>query len=311
MKSKKILLLCALCCSIFSACQKEISEEIPDTPNPTLPTSDSTYLDKIYLIQNSGSINDTFGKITVTYDNLKRVISLVDSIPGQNLWRVWAVNTFHYNADDTLPYKDVYYDFESAIAFNNPLLVDTITTFHTYNSSGKNIVDSTISKFTNDTYSSKEIKTYQYNAAKIYGQISTTILTGNYPFQTLPPTLRDSAITDGFGNILNCKTYIVNNNSTTLNLSSTFTYDSNPNPIARLTNFRTLGVLPFGETFEDIRQSKNNRLIAIETDSNNQITTEDLTGKYVYRADGYPLKLTQDYLPTGDLLITIFTYKKL
>lgn len=311
MKMKFLFIAAIISVSFYlSGCEKESSVErgevIPVVTNLVL---DSNYLDKIVFIDLV--TGDTAGYNKYNYDNLKRVVSLSE-------YEAISLNTFQnrdntyysYNGNDTVPFKMLSTHVSSNMTTND----STITYFSFSNN--KRVSDSLIMILygnlqANSTFYrsvSKTIKNYQYVSNNIFCRNESIALFDNGPFP-ITPTLfisTDTANVDANGNLVFCKHF---ESSFTTGIS-TFTYDNKPNPFYKLSNHHAMLILPYGETFIDEMQAKNNRLHAIE---NNGIAgtgfNEDFTGKYVYRINGYP-KQIEDILPVG-VFKTIFIYKSL
>ncbi len=315
--NKQLALLLIICIS-FSACQKDFLIDNNIIPPGSVP--DSNYLDKIYFIDSTGVIKDSSSYYSYEYDNAKRVIKLnyFTHSSGSNV--LLENYQYFYNGNDTLPFKRLYYFFENAIDYANPTLTDTTITFYFYNNSGKNLRDSisTVQHYTlggpvNFEYW-KEINQYQYTPNGIYNLNTKTMINSSFPYSTDPQLSVDTAYTDSRGNILSYTKHLVYNNTSMPERIASFTYDNNLSPLAKLSNLRTLQVFPIGETYLEIMQSNNNRLKAFEVDVNTGGTVlfdEDLTGKYIYNANGYPLRIVQKDVTPTTFLITSFNYKAL
>ncbi|MEO5943660.1 MAG: hypothetical protein ABIP30_07065 [Ferruginibacter sp.] len=286
MKLKQFLPLIIILAGIyFTSCQKGISEENSIIP-PSTTKADSGYLSKIYFIDISGGSNDTAGDFRYVYDSQKRVINIIDSSYDTFDYSI-ETYTYSYNGTDTLPSSvTVVTKFQN----NQPDL--WLERYFYYNSIGQRIKDSTFSN-----YQDNIIENYKYTSGNIYMEGRGKALGGL-------PIIFDTATLDPNKNIIsNVKWY---NNYKTV---STVTYDNHPSPFAKLSNYKALEVFPFGETFFYEMPQKNNRLAITESvtfNGNPQSDfDEDLTGKYSYRADGYP---TQIIAPDVKY---IFVYKTL
>lgn len=294
----------------LSGCEKESSiERGAIVPVVTNLVVDSNYLDKIVFIDLV--TGDTTGYNKYNYDNLKRVVSLSE-------YEAISLNTFQnrdntyysYNGNDTVPFKMLSTDVSINMNTND----STITYFAFSNN--KRVSDSLINIYygnlqANGTFYrtvSKTIKNYQYVSNNIFCRTQSIALYDNGPFP-ITPTLyvsTDTANLDSNGNLIFCKHF----ESGFTTIISTFTYDNKSNPFYKLSNYHAILILPYGETFIDEMQAKNNRLHAIES---NGVAgggfNEDLTGKYIYRTNGYP-KQINDIAPVGTFK-TIFIYRSL
>ena len=312
MKSfKSLFSLLAITGILLTACQKDfVIEEEPDPVDP--PASTGTFLHKIYIVDSIAGLTDTAEIFTYFYDAQKRVTLITDSVIEGSSWVLFKSRKYQYNGTDSLPSRSVSFDYEAAIADNNPLLVDSVVSFHQYDGAGRNSYDSSVSLYvTNDIppyeyLSITNVRTYQYSGNNIYSA-ATSSGTG------VPTTtyVRDTALTDGNGNVIQSKRYEVEGGVSTLFLTAAFTYDNKVNPFSKISSFRTLNVLPFGETFIDEIQAKNNRLKATEDFGSNHFD-EDLTGKYTYNSNNLPVKIADEYLNApGEFYKELFVYRSL
>jgi hypothetical protein len=317
MKPKYILLpLIAIATFYLSACQKDFSTENDIVARvDSTSVGDSNYLDKIIFTNTTGNLTDTMSDIRYEYDALKRVITIIDAPTPSVGYLEKRTSNYFYNSIDTLPYKKIEIDIFYYQPLNNN--IDTTTTYYYYSVDNKRIKDSAV-KFsyrlnvngsgTNYITFSKTINNYQYSSNKIYGNSITTILYSNNNTNTGNTRLvLDTATLDGNGNL------VANNKwdnfySPTLLSQATVTYDNKPSPFYKLSNFKTLNIFPYGETFFNEMQSKNNRLHIIEGTNGNGFN-DNLTGKYEYNANGYPKRIV-DATASGTVKI-IFIYKVL
>ena len=293
----------------ITSCQKEIS---PDNRNTLLPnaSADSNYLYKMYYIEDDGIAIDTTDIYTYMLDDLKRVTQLIDSSDDNTsqLLLPYNLTQYYYHGSDTLPYK-----YLQTAAPDNLWDFDTSSIFFTYNNAGLVISDSfnSIDHGISGDYFNMAVGTYQYSGNMIFG--SKNIVdrqngnTANY-------TERDTAQTDANGNIISN----IRRRETSVSTVgySTITWDNNPSPFAKLSNFRTVGIFPFGETFFNELPGKNNRLHITEHKISNGGSPfdyeEDLTGKYTYNASGYPTQIIDtDPSTPGVIYKIIFVYKSL
>ena len=246
--------------SLYS-CQKEISSENGIAPVVPL-TIDSNYLSKIYAFDINGSSADTVEVVTYNYDNLKRVTSVVDS--SKNLYNATQQSYFYfYNNSDTLPYKSVRYQVSAEDPALTQLTYDTIISYHLYDNAGRNLKDSGIhsnSSILNGYYSTYTVKQYSYALNRIYGYASSNPI--SVPYSFVSPDEKDTAVLDALGNIIDNKIYRYNSYTSLweLSITSAFTYDTKASPFSRLSNFKTFGVFPNGETFYGELPQKTNRV---------------------------------------------------
>jgi hypothetical protein len=310
----RFLVSAGILCLGISACQKDVVPGADNTDLTAGSTGDSIYLHRMYEIDSNAAVEDTFAVYVYSYDASRRVISIVDSSRESNAddWTINGLKTYHYKGADTLPYKSVYYEFEAKNALANLQAIDTHTVFHIYDATGRNVYDSAILvDVVNDLTvfefeKTIRIRKYQYAANNIYAE--TLLWDSN---RDLISRQRDTAQKDINGNVVSSKRFSISAGVSALTGTSTMTYDNKPSPFARLSNFRTLSVLPFGETFLYELQSNNNRLAATEDHSGGAGYEEDLTGKYMYNNYHYPIRVISADNSTGSYWKTVFTYKAL
>ena len=287
---------------IMQSCQKELSTENPTTIPTTLV--DSNYLDKIYEIDITNGSHDTTGLWIYTYDNSKRVISMIlKSTDPTDLSGVKYI--YSYNNSDTLPNNTIFIE----TSFNS---ADTTTTFHFWDNNGKNIRDSSLHKSTTTNY--YVVRKYSYGSGLLIGtQYSDLSGPGTSYIQQL-----DTAIINNAGDILNSKKYYFNTSTSNWEHTSitNFTYDTKNSPFAMLSNFRTFRIFPSGETFYYELPSYSNKLSQTETNSietgSPHTNTFRFTNLYNTKNQLKEVKLYGTYsTSTPDSSKLIFTYKSL
>ncbi|MFZ1528373.1 MAG: hypothetical protein WAT19_06470 [Ferruginibacter sp.] len=300
---KKIIIAVLVISAIMFSCQKEMDENSLLNP-PVTNLLDSNYLDIIYEIDSIAGVNDTFGRWIYEYDNQKRVASLTEydnysgMIDGKDIYR------YFYNGNDSLPFKTLNYNYN--LVNNIWELGDSSLTMYYYNAQGRNIKDSLVT-FNQNGPSQYIVKRYEYAGQNIYMEELFYLSTSSIPVISR----RDTAVLDLNGNIRFSKKYAVYNNVSTLDYTSEFTYDNKPSPFKKLSNFSSLVVTPFGETFFYEMQGTNNRLRANEINAfTGNGYTEDLTGKYSYLPNGYPSRIVDEYAPDS-ISIVSFKYRSL
>jgi hypothetical protein len=287
---------------LFTACQKEASFEQGNNPLVPVTGADSNYLSKIYEIENDGITVDTVGLFTYFYDASKRVTLLTDSsLSNSGVLFVRKKQQYFYNGTDTLPYKSI---MEETDGFGSQTY--TTTTFFYYNAAGQKTGDSAIMPlppFAAPLESYVRVNSYQYTTGEIYGTgISRSIYTGSPA--TTDYISKDTAKLDARGNVIkNTKIKAAPGSLLADTTISVMTYDGNPSPFAKLSNYKAYIVFPFGETFFHEYVQKNNRLRMTENISGTFSSTfnEDFTGFYSYRPDGYPkgVFIPDSLIPTG------------
>lgn len=298
MKLIRALIIMLFSAIVFISCGKD---DNPD--NSTNPTDDN-YLSRYYFLYDDGSgTAELEGSISYSYDNLKRVTVMLDSTtynPSGNLLP-FSRSEYFYNGNDLLPYKAVTTTHpESTSEY------DTLVSFYTYNTAGKVITDSTLSAqhSTGSDYYTKYIRSYQYNAVTA---TSSIVVTTTNSGGTYTSTMTDNAQLDQNGNIIQNT-----RNRGTEVIQSTITWDNNPSPFAKLSNFQTFAIFPFGETFFYEMPKTNNRLHITETTTGGSphFYEEDFTNDYTYNADGYPVQiLDNDPSTPGAYSKVVFEYR--
>lgn len=283
-------------------------------------TGDSTYISTVYLVLVDGSLIDSVETTTYNYDHLKRLTLIMDTIKNLDYEAVQSIH-YSYSLNDTVPYKSELFSASSDGTTQTQFTFDTLITYHYYDIFGKNLKDSVIKSHQGpmlvDHYSTYTIKKYSYGVNKIIGTtLSFPIDVPNDSY--VKPDQRDTAILDSHGNIVNNKKYVYNNATQVweLNAVSGFSYDAGQNPFANLSNFKTFGVFPSGETLYMNLPQNNNWLTQNETHS----ISEDVIGSHygysytnIYAANGKlkEVHATDDPAITGVFGKYIFMYKKL
>ena len=292
-------LLASLMVLLFlGSCQEELEDFDPPVSN----TPDSNYLYKVYNKDSSAAGVSTIEVFTYEYDATGRVKVYTDSLSG-NIVRYYQ---YYYQGNDTLPYRSLLYDY-SVFGPANPTAIDTFNTFFVYDASGRKVYDSVIAKFIisltppNVFDTVTRVSTYQYAGNFIYGDNIHRTTAGNISYH-----YRDTAQTDGNGNIVSSKHYDHLSGSSMPERSYTVTYDNNPCSFGRASNFRTFPVFPQGYLTE--HQSKNNRLKITETSSGPPVV-DDFTGNYLYNNRSYPVRKFQPGANPGEYYTYDFYYK--
>ncbi len=310
----KKFIIPAICFIALASCQKELSFNNTTNP-PTVATKDSSYLFKIYDIYFDGVVSDTLDLLTYTYDNTKRVVFLTDTSTDSNGTYLYFKTQYFYNSADTIPYKSIYYDYYPTSTYT---YLDTTTSFFFYNALGQKIKDSIIDNF--QDLNSGFIKdiivcNYKYGNSKIYGFTKATLFYSGGG-TIAGENVTDTATLDTKGNITNNVKYSYDATGASIRkVVSTITYDANPSPFAKLSNFKSYRIFPNGETFlfNEFYQY-NNRLHTTEitTSTPNSIFDEDYTGAYKYRSNGYIQEIyATDTSTPGSYEKAVFIYKAL
>ena len=292
-----ITLLSFLVCSIFS-CNKE-SDNRNVLPQPT--SSDSIYLDKLYITTGSITI-DTIETVTLNYDAQKRVTSMISSFPATSLItkRSYA---YSYNGSDTLPYKTTFYLVDDSGK-------DTAITFHYYDATSRNLKDSSLtSRFSliSGQYSIRNVTTdFTYDIGKKYAYSIN-----EYPLSPTNNYIRkDTATVDANDNIILTNGYFPDfpGPGFVQQTNSVIAYDNKINPFSLLSNFKAHQQFPSGETLFFEYFSNNNITSQTETQWGSSPLT--ITNTYTYKTNGLPSVLDGIFDGT-DFYKIIYTYKKL
>lgn len=274
----------------FVSCQKEINPG-----NGTSPTTntDSIYLDKIYVLDNSGNRIDS---ISFVYDNMKRVVSMGFNNPYPDM----DLYNYYYNGTDTLPFRSRHINLRSGS-------LDTTITYHVYDMNNRNLEDSALVSRRNTgpfgifTYS-VEVAHYSYGAGKKY---TYSDITTSLPAPASFFIRTDTALVDANGNISSSK---ANFSTTSLYNTSSLTYDSHINPFSILSNFKAHQNFPSGETLFFEYFPFNNILTLNETNQGSPANTTNYT--YTYRSNGLPGTATVVF-NSIDTTRLLYTYQKL
>lgn len=281
-----------LACFLFISCQKEVTENIIETPQPE--TSDSIYLDKIYEMYDDGSGLDTQNIAVVRYDNLKRVTAIADSINTGS-----AANWYYfYNGTDTLPYKSIY-------TYGDALDTDSQVVFHYYDANQRKLKDSIIDITSVGNGLQISVFDYSYAPGKMYGQ---SYKIGINPASPIVYS-SDTATLDTKGNITNNRNSTLIGSNYVLNRTSDFTYDNFIHPISKLNIWKSYNRFPNGETLFWEMMCTNNILTQNEVTLPPNAYTFAPTYTYTYNQHGLAVTNTTGSGP--DIDIEIFTYKSL
>ena len=289
---------------VLNSCQKEYSIDngnIIITPPPIIP--DSSYLSKIYSIYYDASGRDSSSR-TYSYDNLKRVIAMTDSLTDPAATNPFNAFVYYYNGNDTLPYKTRLY-------VNDFSYTDTTITYHFYNNLGRKIKDSALRSYNTfpiiNYYKDTIVSSYSYAPGKIYG------ITNYSSGSSASASYKDTASVDARGNLLSNKRYRLVAGppaSYELYVTSNITYNNGLSPFAKLSNFKSYIVFPFGETFYN-EFAQNNNITQIDEytifgPGSVYHYIENFTN-YTYNANGYPKEIFT--LTPTDSTRLIFKYR--
>ncbi len=291
MKTAKFELPVIIAFLLFlTSCQKQLDFE--NSSNNIITTADSIYLDKIYELDIAGNKIDS---VVFVYDNQKRVTSMGFNytLPDDYMY------TYYYNGSDTLPFKSRYIRSDATSS-------DTTITYHTYNAGQRNLKDSAIvSRLSTGPFGSytllHEVVHYSYTTGKKYAYTDIT-----YFFPPAGSLVReDTAVVDAGNNVVSSK---ANFSTTTLQNSSSLTYDTHVNPFSLLSNFKAHQRFPSGETLFFEYFPFNNILSLTEVNQGASPITTKYT--YTYKTNGLPATAIIIFNIT-DITRLQYTYKKL
>ncbi len=334
MKLKQILPpLIALVALYLSACQKDftpgdIIARIDSTATPAI--GDSVYLDKYYFIESETIGVDTASKVYYQYDNLKRVITIIDTSNEPNVpFPIWFDKTnYFYNGSDTLPYKEIAYI--DVVGGPSPRK-DTINRFFTYDINGQLVLDSTIKSSKgistiggNTIFAvTKYIYKYSYSANKIFnfGQVTNLQNPNGIGLQY---TTIDTATLDATGNVLSVNSMSINNtmNTPPSFVWTNFIYDNKPSPISnqnikKLYTYNYLGDKYYNiETgftpFNNILKINQSYTLFVNGNTSLYFRDYDYSNIYTYYPNGFPSFTFINYpAPPAYSSKQIFIYKAL
>ncbi len=266
MKTKPSLYLFFLVYIFISqSCQKELSFDTGNIVNNPPGIVDSSYISKIYSIYIAGPVADTVAITTYSYDNLKRVVSVIDA--AKSLYDFAQTSRhYFYNNNDTLPFRSRTVSISANDPAQTMLRYDTSLIWHFYDNTGRNVKDSVIRSVGEASspvpyYSTLEVRNYSYGTGKIYG--FRTFAGINVPNPSyVPGDQKDTATLDAPGNIIANKSYRFDSFTSQFEfiITSAFTYDNRQSAFSKLSNFKTYGVFPNGETFLSELPQYSNRV---------------------------------------------------
>ncbi|RYG42353.1 MAG: hypothetical protein EOO01_23270 [Chitinophagaceae bacterium] len=186
----------------LSSCENSI--------DPTDPFPQRKYVDSIFFREPTGEISKT---IRAEYDSLKRVTSILELKIYESF-----KSEYYYLNSDTVPFMSRIYHSD----FTTTRLLHT--TYRRFDAQHRIVYDSTFSP-SSDTV----VTHYEYVGNFRFG-VGISTAPGSY-------IVRDTAVLDGRGNIINHREYHEYPTRTDLISETTMTYDNNPDPFAYMTNF--------------------------------------------------------------------------
>lgn len=274
----------------FSSCQKNgLEDEPPLTPPvvpPVLPVDSTSHdsvivLSKLVVFDNSSSLSDTGYVYELSFDTLKRVIAAnyFDHASGMPVFD--GEEKYFYNGNDTLPYKNVYV---------RPATSGAITDYYFYDNAQRLVQDSVISD-----QGVSNIFNFHYFEDKI----TTDKKEGSY----------DTAFLDASQNVIRTETYQDYDN---YHFTTTFTYDTHPNPF-NLLNIRSTNFPIPNELADNYTIVSKNNPLSLEVYNHKQPQYNfGFTYSYEYNAEGLPVTVTTFHNGEAEVFErAVFVYKKL
>jgi hypothetical protein len=284
MKKISIGLLLAVCLFLFLSCQKEISTDNNAGNNGGGNgggggnVTDSFYLSEIVDID---SLTRDSIVLHFYYDNLKRV-NLVTS--WEQGFPVDSLYSFYYAGNATLPFKTIHHPYKDEW-------------FHTYNTQNKLIADSLsdLADTGHIIYNTRNYKTEEFT----YGADKIFIKTTHHWYEPVSQTNQvitttDTSLIDVSGNTLFTRWNYFNE-------TATQTYNSKPNPIAKLNIFRALHPYGFYEADETFIQSPNLWITGYQSATYPaSVSTNDIKQiNITYNARNYPVHSVISLIQSG------------
>ncbi len=293
----RTLLVITILVSSLQSCQKEVIDDAITIPNPL--TGDSNYLDKMFSLYDAGTGIDTQEVATFTYDSRKRIVKWITTDFLTN--DIYSQFEYYYTGNDSIPYKSVILDYDASST-----TPDTVTTYHSFDASLRNLKDSTVISRQGGTYIQLFITDYSYDTGKKFG------FSKNIQVVPSPDIIftKDTALVDGSGNIISSKRYVDNGSGYEFYGTSAYTYDTRINPFARQWINKAHQRFPIGETLFEEYMPVNNITSQLEyIISAGPAPSVNFTTGYTYTSNGLPaVAVMTDGI---DTVKTILTYKPL
>jgi|GEM_PF-6526109 len=273
----------------FISCQKEISADTPGVS--VVPASDS-FIVKILEIDSLTKDSTVF---YFDYDNLKRVTTIRQLEQGYPMDTLYS---FYYTGNATLPFKTTHHPYNDEW-------------FHVYNAQNKLILDSLsdLADTGHIIYNSRNYKTEEFSYATDKIIIKTSHHWHDASSQThgvIPTT--DTSLINTAGNILFTRFNYFKE-------TATQTYNTRPNPIAKLNIFPALHPYGFYEADETFIQSPNLWITGYQSSQQTTLYTNDIRQfNITYNTDGYPARSVISLSQTGGPVFywnRYYYYKKL
>lgn len=286
----------------LTACKKDGTSTEPSPTPPTPVVTDSNFLSKMYYLDSVNNVQDTFARYSILYDNAKRVQIVIDSVTANSGMLFSNKTVFYYSGTDTLPFKAINEQYEGTYR-------DTLTTYYTYNSTGRKIRDSIIAGYRNVGYSYQKNlyrTSIQYSGNKIYFASKDSTLYDSYGGSSVFSSW-DTATADASNRITTSKKTYPGNV-----IINTFTYDAHENPFYHLNIFNAIFTAPeFQDDFTSY--SKNNILTDQENRTSPAVLQKTTSYTYQYNPSGYPKQAValDLFSSTTNYIKIIYKYKAL
>lgn len=254
--------LLSLCVIVFASCQKGVDATLPGT------SGDKKYVSRV-IETDPGTPGEAW-MLEFKYDAQQRCTTLVektvDSTSGTPVVTDEATYTFHYNGNDSRPFKITYDAFGMIVAW-----------FVKFDAQGKKLQDSVSDVSSGYT----EIVNYTYNGNNVIAHYQVDVFGTSLSFL-------DTVYHDG-NNITKQRSAEYSQGSLFGWYEMTFTYDNHPNPFHQLNIntafFASSSYLAIG-TF--IGLNKNNVVSETYRDLQSATGPEVTQYQYTYDGDGYP-----------------------
>lgn len=224
MKSTLSAIVIIILCTVITSCQKELVDPmVPVVPPPAVTPADSvTRLSKFIYLDPTVSTADTTGYVEFFYDSLQRVILINGYGIFNNATSLIDEFNYYYAGTDSVAYKSDHVEVGTP---NNS------TSFYFYDNMQRLIKDSVVifSAYGNSAY------TDQY----IYGASTIIAINRDSPSGDLIST--DTGFIGANGAIIKTVSLETSLGRT---VTTSFKYDSNPNPFNQLNIRTTYGPVP-------------------------------------------------------------------
>ncbi len=239
----------------FISCKKDSTDNSNSNNNNNNTTSDSNYVDRIYIIDSTAAGEDTSQFEVYQYDNLKRVTYILDTTLLSGSPELFAKKVFEYNGNDSLPFKSTLYIFDGP---NN----DTITIYFSFDNTGRLTKDSIINISRSVSYQiQQQVTNISYAPGMIYGYTrDSTMFVNGVPSTNPPYITTDTSTLDANGNTV----YSVNRRGASSVTVTTQSFDNHPHPFRRLNIYHCWGKEIFPNYYADPTLPNTNNITHVQ-----------------------------------------------